>query len=265
MTSFTIDLGFLTLSAAQLAIVGVALLAFFLHQLLTRRLRKELSGSGTERLRPLPPFELLKRQIGQAVESGSQVHVGLGRGGLAGRRSMGSVAGLQVLDSLAEESCANDTPPIITVGEGTLLPAAQDTIYRAYAQAGRLRDFVPDTARFMADAGQPLVYAAGAADAISSEEVTSNILMGYFGAEMALLTEAASRRRTEQIVGSDDPTALAIGAATTENLLVGEEFLAAGAYLEREPGQIAALRTQDVLRVLLALGIVGYALYQLLL
>ena len=259
MNSF--DLGPVTITGDLLAVLLVAGVALLLLLLFTRR---RPAGEGSEP-RPLPAFALLQRQIGQAVENGSQIHVGLGRASLVDRRSSATIAGLQVLDSLAEESCANDTPPIITVGEGTILPAAQDKLYHAYARAERLRDFVPETVRFVADAGRPLVYAAGAADAVDNENVSANVLVGHFGAELALLTEAGARRQTEQSIGSDDPLALAIGAATTEHLLVGEEFLAAGAYLERRPNQLAALQVQDVLRLVLALTVVGAAAYQLLL
>ena len=37
----------------------------------------------------------------------------------------------------------------------------------------------------------------------------AGLLLGRFGPEMAFMTEAAARHGTEQIIGSDDPTALA--------------------------------------------------------
>jgi hypothetical protein len=50
----------------------------------------------------------------------------------------------------------------------------------------------------------------------------------------------------------------------TPHALWGEQLFAARAYLERSPLQLASLRTQDVLRWLLAAGIIIAALLRLL-
>jgi hypothetical protein len=50
----------------------------------------------------------------------------------------------------------------------------------------------------------------------------------------------------------------------TNKLLIGEELLAAGAYLQGKPAQIASLQVQDMLRVLAAVGIVLAALINLI-
>jgi hypothetical protein len=47
-------------------------------------------------------------------------------------------------------------------------------------------------------------------------------------------------------------------AASSDYVMIGEEMLAAGAYLSRDPAQLSTIRTQDVMKmVLIAILILG--------
>jgi hypothetical protein len=241
----------MNLLALLIVVLSGALLFLF-----TRRLQ-----SGQEvGLRPLKGYKALTSQVGRAVESGRQVHFSLGRGSLSSSFSPASLAALAALENLAQDGCASDVPPLVTVGEGTLLPAAQDQLRGAYHQAGRSRDYANSMVEFVAPVSSPIAYAAGVSYAIQSRNVGSNLLIGHFGSEIALMLEAAGRQNMDQIVGSDDPTALAIGAAMGDELLIGEELFAAGAYLKGEPSQIASLQVQDILRLVIFIFILLFAL-----
>lgn len=214
-------------------------------------------------LRPLSPYQVLQDQIGQAVESGRQLHVTLGQAGLTGAASPTSIAALTVLDTLAKDGCANATPPLVTVGEGTLLPAAQDSLLHAYNEAQFTSGFQPGAAQFIAADTDPFTYAAGVTSVMHQGNVSNSIAVGRFGTEMALITAAAARTNAEQVIGADDPIALALAHAVTDKVLIGEELLAAGAYLQGGPSQLASVRVQDFLRLLITLIILGLAFYQL--
>ncbi|MCI0395472.1 MAG: hypothetical protein L0332_02265 [Chloroflexi bacterium] len=234
------------LDAALVVLVSAVSLA--LGYLFWRRLR-----SGQEvGLRPLRGIAALKGQIGRAVENGRTVHVTLGRGSLASTLNPTSVAALAALDYLAADGAASGVPPLVTVGEGTLLPAAQDSLRGAYKAAGRPGDFSTSQAEFIASDEFPFAYAAGVTSESRQANVGSNLLAGRFGAELALITEASVRTNVEQVIASDNPVALGVAAAMTEELLIGEELFAAGAYLQGRPDQIASLQTQDVLRLIVS-------------
>lgn len=239
--------------------VGVAAVTGVLLLILTQRLR---AGRQTD-LRPLAGYAALEGQVGRAIETGSQLHITLGQGSLVSVANPTSVAALQVLDHLAEEGCANSTPPLVTVGEGTLLPIAQDSLRYAYEQAGRPTDFRPGLAQFIAPETAPFAYAGGVTNVLHQNRVISNVMVGRFGQELAVMGEAATRQELGQVVGTDDPTALALAIAVTNNVLIGEELFAAGAYLEGQPSQIASLQVQDILRVIIIVVIIGLVVYQL--
>jgi hypothetical protein len=215
-------------------------------------------------LRPIAGYKNLANQLGRAVESGGRLHFSLGRARLNEGESIQSLAAIKVMDRLAKDASAAESPPTVTVGEGTLLAAAQDSLRSAFSAAGRPSNYDPSSARFMAPQENPYVYGAGVTYVIHSEPVAGNILVGQFGPEVALMLEAGNRKDVDQVLGTNDPEALAIGAAVTENLLIGEEFLASGAYLEKTSAQIASIRAQDLFRWLAIAALVVSALLTLL-
>lgn len=215
-------------------------------------------------LRPLTACTTLANQIGEAIESGRQLHISLGQAGLTGTAMPTSAATVPVLDYLAADGCASGTPPLATVGEGTLLPVAQDSLRQAYTQAGRKSEYKPSMAQFIAHESDSYAFAGGIASVIQRREASGSVLVGHYGPEIAIAAEAAARQNMTQVIGTDDPTALAIAAAFTENVLIGEELFAAGTYLEGSPSQLASLLVQDILRALIIVIILGLAIYQLL-
>lgn len=240
-----------------LATIFITSLLIFL---LTRRQRQE----GKEAtLRPLPAYHKLKGQMGKAIESGGRLHITLGQSGLHTLGSASTIAGLSVLDNLAQEGTISEAAPLVTVGEGTLLPAAQDSVQRGLAKANPLLPLDANLVQFVAHESDNFTYAAGVSSIMQQNRVIGNVMAGRFGAELALIGAAGQRQHIEQVVGTDDPVGLAVATAITDQVLIGEEHLAAPAYVEGRPEQIASLQTQDVLRIATAVIILGTVIYQL--
>lgn len=215
-------------------------------------------------IRPLSACASLSDQVGEAIESGRQLHVSLGQGSLIGAANPASVAAIHVLDHLAKDGCASGTPPLTTVGDGTLLPIAQDSLRQAHTVAGRLNEYKPAMTQFLAADTDPYAYAGAIATVLQQGETSSNLLVGRFGPELAIPAEIAARKNMVQVIGTDDPSALAVATAVTDNVLVGEELFAACAYLGTKPSQLASLQIQDILRWLIIITMIALALGQLL-
>lgn len=235
------------------AILLLVLSGFVLLVLLILRGRK----GPTPQVRPLPAFRDLWDEAGVAAESGGAIHIALGNGGLSGEDAVTSLAGLQVLESLADTAVSYDTPPIVTVGDPTLLPLAQDTLRRAYERNGIAALYDPGRVRFVAPS--PVPYAAGAAYVVATESVTASAMYGAFGAEVSLITDAGARRDLPQLAAAAAPHALGALYPATDRLGVGEELYAAGAQMTGERHYLVSLVAQDVLRVVLVLAILGAA------
>lgn len=208
------------------------------------------TGGQTVALRQLVAFRALRRQLGMALESGRPPLFALGRGELHTTAGPVSVAGLQILQELVETSGRGQLTPQVMIGAATLLPIAQDSLRRETEE-----DLVPQGGvsnfQFVADEAFPFTFAAGTGASIERKEAIASIAVGRFGQEIAIIGEAAQRSGMEQVMGSDDPAAIAISVASTENTLWGEEVFASGAYLRQTSWDLAAVRVQDILRWLL--------------
>ena len=109
----------------------------------------------------------------------------------------------------------------------------------------------------------PFSYAAGAIPVIRDENISTNVLIGNFGVEAALLADAAERANTFTLAASDNLTAQAVLFASAQEPLIGEELFAAGAYVDAGPLHAASLTAQDILRWLIIIVILVGALLKL--
>ena len=167
-------------------------------------------GGGSPQ-RPCVPsthIERLNHSIGLAVENGTRLHISLGRGNLISTRGASALAGLAMLRRLAERTSVSDRPPIATSGDASLAILSQDTLQSGYRAAGVEEQYRPTTGRLTGLS--PFSYAAGAMPVESDEEVSANIFIGDFGAEFALLADAAERKNSDLIAASDNLSAQAV-------------------------------------------------------
>ena len=180
-------------------------------------LRKEFPYT----LREIPTFARLRRAIGLAIEDGSRVHFSIGRGGLNMPWSAAAFVGLATVRRVAELTSVSDRPSIVTSGDGALNVLSQDTLKASYVAA-----VAPE--RYDASMGQvtgltPFSYAAGAIPVMRDENISTNVIVGNFGLEVALMADAAERQDNFTMVASDNIPAQAVLFAAGSNPLIGEE------------------------------------------
>ncbi len=212
-------------------------------------------------LRPIPAYDLIRRQLGQAVETGQRLHLSMGTGGVGGTDTAVSLAAWPVLGLLADPVTSLDAPPIVTVADPTLLPVALEAVRRAEY---RSRTRLPRDAALLV-APRPLAYAAATGALLRDQKPLANVAIGAFGPEVALLLHAGEEAGAVQMAGTADPLGQAVMTVTAgAPAIVGEEIFAGGAYLCHEPSHVASLMTQDVWRVLLVGVIVIGALLRTL-
>ena len=205
-------------------------------------------------LRAIEAYERLNKAVGIAVENGTRLHISLGRGNLFTARGGSALAGLSMLRRLTERTSVSDRPPIVTSGDASLTVLSQDTLQSGYRAASAQDQYRFTTGRLTGLS--PFSYAAGTMPIIRDENVSTNIFIGDFGNEAALLTEEADRENTNLIAASDNLSAQAIFYAAAQDPLIGEELFAAGAYVGAGASHEASLNAQDILRWLIILAII---------
>jgi hypothetical protein len=235
-----VALGFLILS-------GLVLIAM----LLVQQKRKRLP------MRSLPAFQDIREEIGCAAEQGKPIHIALGSGGVNDEDSITSLAGFQVVEGIVDAAVSYQISPIITVGNPTLLPLAQDILRRAHERHQMMDLYDPGCVRFVAPS--PIAYAGGTAYTVASEDLTASVMMGSFQAEASLIADAGARSDLPHLAGAADPAAVGALYPTVDRLAVGEELYAAGAQLTGKRSQLAGLVAQDILRLVIVLAILGTA------
>ena len=235
-----------------LAIAGLALVLISAGLLLFFSLSPSYRKSRT--LRSMQAFENLRRSIGLAVEQGSRLHLTLGNASITQPTSASGLVGLAVLERVTEVSSVSDRPPVATSGDGTLALLSKSSIRAAYRAGSALELYNPD--RGWLTGPTPFSYTAGTLPVVRSEQVSTNILIGNFGAEIALLTTAANQENQFSLAGSDSLPAQAALYASAQEPLIGEELFAIPAYLNAGRMHTGSLYTQDALRWLLIAGLV---------
>lgn len=241
--------------------IGLVLLLLLLPVLffLTYRVRAGKAG----KLRPLAGLKELPELLGRSAETGQPLHVSVGVAGIGGSVTAETWAGLTVLRQLAEAAAACDTPLLVTVSDATVLPFAQDILWRAHVRNGNPEGYDATQVRLIAP--EPMAYAAGVSGLLEREPLTANVMIGSFGDEYLLIGETGVRRGVRQIVGTADPQTLPLVYATADETLIGEEMFAGGAYTAGLPVQIASLLAEDWARWVLVAGILVAAAIKLLL
>jgi hypothetical protein len=197
-------------------------------------------------LREIPALTRLYRTLGLSMEDGTRLHISLVRGSLLDARGGSALAGLALLRHIAERTSVSDQPSIASAGDPALGLLAQDTLQAGYQAAGAEELYVPTTGRVTGLS--PFGFAAGAMNISKNENVSANIMVGHFGSEVALLTEASDRESVVMMGASDDLSGQAVLFANTQDALIGEELFAAGAYLGAGVSHVASLTVQDILR-----------------
>ena len=212
--------------------------------------------------RKIEAYERLNRAIGLAVEGGTRLHISIGRGNLFTARGGSALAGLAMLRRLSEQTSQSDYPPIVTSGDASLAILSQDMLQSGYRAAGAEEQYRFATGRLTGLT--PFAFAAGTIPILRDESISANVVIGDLGSEAALITEAAESENADLIAASDNLSAQAVLFASSQEPLIGEELFAAGAYLGAGASHDASLQTQDVLRWLVILAILGGAVMKIL-
>jgi hypothetical protein len=206
-------------------------------------------------LRRIRAFDVLRGLPGQAIEAGRDLHLSLGIGSLANETTSDSLAGLTVLDYLAQQAADTGVSPMISMADPTVMLFAQNALRAAHRNDPDRAEEAYRCIRWIAP--QPAAYAAGVMNILNIDRVEANVMVGNFGDEYLLMGETAAWRGIAHIGGTSNPNTLPFIYASAQETLLGEEIYAAGAYLQKRPAHLGSLAAQDLMRWLVGLFILA--------
>jgi hypothetical protein len=214
-----------------------------------------LRGGRRPYLRPMAAFDLLREAVSLAAESNRPIHVSAGAGTLGDVGTAETVAGLTIVEALAQPAATSAAPILITTASPVVVPIAQGMLQGAYQKAGYPRAYDPAQVRFLGPSR--VAYAAGAAGLVRQVRAATSVLVGDFGDEYLLLGEPAARDGITLVAGAGDARVLPFVFATASHPLLGEEIFAGGAYLTGRRAHLASLMAQDYSRLLIIALVLG--------
>jgi len=239
---------------AGLAVILVAAGALIAFQV-------RIGKKGFPGFRRIPAFDHLKKAIGLAVENGTRIHVTLGKSSLTQSSIPSALVGLTTLERIGHSSSISDRPPVSTSGDPSVAILSQDTLRTVYRSVNAPELF--DASRGQLSGVTPLSYIAGAIPIVADEDVSANVMIGNFGPEIALLSEAAYNQSAFSLAASDNLAAQAALFISADDPIIGEELFAAPTYLDAGKAHASSLKVQDLLRWLIILGLFTGAVLKL--
>jgi hypothetical protein len=236
--------------------LGVLILTLWYHA--------RIRAGWTPFRRPLPALDLLWAALGRGAETGRAIHVSPGAGTIGNRATTAeTVVGLLAVERVASEAAFNGAHILASSGDAVSHLALRGAIRQSYQQAGQGQDYHPGNVQLLAH-DDSMAYAAGVAAIYARQQLEASQLLGSFGQEFLLLGEEGAMREVPQVMGSTSSAALPVMFLSSRSVLIGEEVFAAEAYLATIPAPQSRLLTQDFLRTLIILLIIGGLLYSLL-
>jgi hypothetical protein len=215
-------------------------------------------------LRNIRAYATMPQYIGESLETDRPVHFSFGSLTPGGVTAPLTLANAETFTLLATRTTYGTNTPLLTTSEVATLPIGYDILRRAYRTQGRLNQFQIGAVQWYPDGARSLAFAAALTATMADRRTGSNILLGGFGSELALILDAATRRGQRAIAASDQLDGQAVAYAMSDELLIGEEMFVGGAYLGGRAAQTGAVVALDTLRVLLILTLGFLALDQLL-
>lgn len=220
--------------------IGIILLTLVVTAFFSRR-------SGLP-LRPIGAYAILPRLIGQSIEADRPIHLSLGSAGIGGENTLLTLASAEMAYWIIRDAAIGDTSPLFSVTNASALPFAQDTLRRAFYSRELGRGYHARSARWYPSGSRSLAFAAAITAMMGDENVSSNVMLGSYGPELALILNASMRRSLPSIAVSDQLEGQAVAYALADEPLIGEEIFYSASYLAGDRLRTPEPLTADVLR-----------------
>jgi hypothetical protein len=215
-------------------------------------------------IRRVPALDAIEEGIGRATEMGRPVIAspGIAVSGI----DYWTVGALGILAHVARLCARNGLRLLVPLGGSeqsyTLVEVARDLVESQYRLEGVPERFDINDLPFLS--GRQFAWATGYVGMLMRERPALNVMVGLQWGSAMYIAEVSHEAGAFTISGSTYLSNIACLAVSSEYVTIGEEMVAAGAYLSRDPVQLASIRTQDIIKALmiaiLILGIIALGL-----
>jgi len=203
-------------------------------------------------------IQAISEAVGRAAEMGRPVSFSPGTSTIYDAKYAGdTAAALRILDYVARQAVKSGSKLIVGIAQPTVLPVAQAIVKTVYTAEGKPEEYVEgDTVRFFSP--DQWGFASSYVGMMYREGVAANFLFGGHAAEALVLAETGADVGAMQVSGSTNVYQLPMFIVACDYTLIGEDQLAAAAYLSPDPAQKGVVFGQDLAKlVCVALIVIG--------
>lgn len=206
-------------------------------------------------LRPIPGLNAVEEAVGRSTEMGKPI---LYVPGIQDMDQVETVAGVIVLGHVAKMTARYETNLEVPVARAIVMKAAREACKESYMLEGRPDMFHDDMVHYLTD--DQFAYAAGVNGIMLREKPAACMYMGKFFAESLLFAETGNSIGAIQIAGTASQSQIPFFVTACDYTLIGEEFLAASAYLSQRPELLGAIKGQDMIKAGLIFMILSFTI-----
>jgi hypothetical protein len=199
-------------------------------------------------IRRIGGLDAIEEAVGRATEMDKPVFYTTGTADITASYAANIFAGLEILGHTTRMVARNNARMIVGISEPNVYPLAVRVVEEGYLQAGKMDYFDPDIVRFLSPT--QFAYASGCMGIIQREGAAATLMLGHFMAEAILLAEASSQVGAISIAGMTSMAQLPFLVAACDYMIIGDELLAAGAYLAKDPVKLGSIAGQDWAKLL---------------
>jgi hypothetical protein len=197
--------------------------------------------------RRIAGLDAVEEAVGRATEMGRPVAYSPGYQDVSGTVAPASLAGLDLLAHVGRLTARYDTDIVVTVGHPNTYALALEVLRGAYLAEGKPDAFSPESVYFTSEV--QFAFAAATLGVVQREKPAATFYTGYFAAEAIILAEAAAAVNSITIAGTTNYFQIPFFVASCDYTMIGEEFLAAGAFISGDPKRIGSVAGQDYVKI----------------
>jgi hypothetical protein len=211
-------------------------------------------------IRRVPALDAIDEGIGRAAEMGKPVidSIGICSAGM----DYWTVSAISILSYTASRCAELGVPLYVPLGghdnSYTPMEVARDVVKTQYELAGKPEEFKLENMPFLS--GRQFSWASGYVGMLMRLKPAANIMLGDNLASAMWLSEIGHNIGALQISGATYISNIAVLAVSSDYVAIGEDMLAAGAYLSKDQSQIASIRTEDIIKILAIVLVVAGAI-----
>ncbi|MEO0122413.1 MAG: DUF6754 domain-containing protein [candidate division WOR-3 bacterium] len=220
-------------------VIFIFLVTFFMEY--TKKAGKDIF------VRRIAGLSAIDEAVGRATEMGRPILYVPGTSDIS---DVATIASLNILSEVAKKTAQYNTPLIVPNRDPIVFTVAREVVKESYNKVGRPDAFNPDSVYYVTDS--QFAYAAAVSGIMIREKPATNFLVGMFWAESLIMAESGASTGAIQIAGTDAVTQLPFFITACDYTLIGEELYAASAYISRNPTLLAALKSQDYCKLVIA-------------